>query len=263
MQQQERGPGLPSQAEQSIKGGSHLCVRRGIPKTEDPAEGVNDDQHGPMFLDPTAEEVLFHGARRDEERVTWLQPKKAKVTGYISRSILERHKQHGALLDTSAEERPPLCHRYRKGPGEGGLPGLWAPNEEGDPARGDEPLNQPVRLRGIGRLQNFRGCEQSGGVPQWFHGPGGGYERPHVHALYQGVGGVPSGTHSRRRLHHPHVPVAQAVKRFRHAQHVAAARLVRVRPQDHGAVEQVPQDVLRGRGSGTANRANGEQAALK
>jgi hypothetical protein len=57
--------------------------------------------------------------------------------------------------------------------------------------------------------------------------------------------------------------VAQAVKRFRHAQHVAAARLVRVRPQDHGAVEQVPQDVLRGRGSGTANRANGEQAALK
>jgi hypothetical protein len=74
-----------------------------------------------MFLDPTAEEVLFHGARRDEERVTWLQPQRAKVTGYISRSILERHKQHGALLDTSAEERPPLDYRNRQGPRDGGF----------------------------------------------------------------------------------------------------------------------------------------------
>jgi hypothetical protein len=192
-----------------------------------------------------------------------MQPKGAQVAGRVALAVLEREKKNGAAPRLPSKERPPLCHRYRKGPGEGGLPGLRAPREESNPARGDEAPDYPVRLRSIGRLQNFRGCEQSGGVLRRFHGPGGGYERPHVHALCHGVGGVPSGTHSRRRFHHPHVPVAQAVKRFRHAQHVAAARLVRVRPQDHGAVEQVPQDVLRGRGSGTTNRANGEQAALK
>jgi hypothetical protein len=122
MQEQECGPRFPSQAEQPIKGDDYFCILGGIAKAEDPADGVNNDQYGLVFQDPPTEEVFFHWPGCNEERIARLQPQRTKVAGYVSRSVLERHEQHGSLPDTPAEERPPLRHGHRQGPGEGALP---------------------------------------------------------------------------------------------------------------------------------------------